>query len=104
MESGRFPVPPSLVSMPLPLWFQGRATIASWLATTIFLPGRSFRLLPTRANGSPAFGLYRREAEEEVYQLFGLLVLDVEGERIASVVGFLEVSSLSNFVLPPTPL
>src|SRR5215469_12780642 len=88
---------------PLPLWFQGRATIAEWLATTIFLPGRSFRLLPTRANGSPAFGLYRREVEEEVYQLFGLLVLDVEGERIASVIGFLEVSSLSNFALPPTP-
>src|SRR5215470_9863277 len=87
---------------PLPLWFQGRATIATWLATTIFLPGRSFQLLPTRANGSPAFALYRRQAEEEVYQLFALLVLDVEDERIASVVGFLEVSSLSRFALPST--
>jgi hypothetical protein len=55
-----------------------------------------------RANGSPAFSLYRRQAEEEVYQLFALLVLDVEGERIASVVGFLEVSSLSGFDLLPT--
>jgi RNA polymerase sigma-70 factor (ECF subfamily) len=87
---------------PLPVWFQGRAAIATWLATTIFVPGRSFRLLPTGANGSPAFGLYRRQAEEEVYQLFGLLVLGVESERIASVVGFLEVSSLSFFALPPT--
>jgi RNA polymerase sigma-70 factor (ECF subfamily) len=87
---------------PLPVWFQGPTSIAAWLATTIFLPGRSFRLLPTRANGSPAFALYRRQAEEEVYQLFGLLVLDVEGERIASVVGFMEVSSLSRFALPST--
>ena len=89
---------------PLPLWFQGPTNIAAWLATTIFLPGRSFRLLPTHANGSPAFALYRRQAEEEVYQLFGLLVLGVEGERIASVVGFLEVSGLSGFDLPPTLL
>jgi RNA polymerase sigma-70 factor (ECF subfamily) len=86
---------------PLPVWFQGRAAIAEWLATTIFIPGRNFRLLPTHANGSPAFGLYRRQAGEEIYQLFGLLVLGVEGERISSVVGFLEVSSLSCFALPP---
>jgi len=85
---------------PLPLWFQGPTSIAAWLATTIFIPGRSFRLLPTRANGSPAFALYRRQAEEEVYQLFALLVLDVQDERIASVVGFLEVFSLSRFALP----
>jgi RNA polymerase sigma-70 factor (ECF subfamily) len=89
---------------PLPLWFQGPTSIATWLATTIFLPGRSFRLLSTRANGSPALALYRRQAEEEVYQLFGLLVLDVQDERIASVVGFLEVSSLSGFDLPLTLL
>ena len=87
---------------PLPVWFQGPTSIAAWLATTIFIPGRSFRLLPTRANGSQAFALYRRQAEEENYQLFGLLVLDVEGERIASVVGFMEVSSLSRFALPST--
>jgi RNA polymerase sigma-70 factor (ECF subfamily) len=87
---------------PLPVWFQGPTSIAAWLATTIFIPGRSFRLLPTRANGSQAFALYRRQAEEANYQLFGLLVLDVEGERIASVVGFMEVSSLSRFALPST--
>src|SRR6266566_4781364 len=48
---------------PLPIWFQGRAAIATVLATSIFTPGRQRRLLPTRANGSPAFGLYQREAE-----------------------------------------
>jgi RNA polymerase sigma-70 factor (ECF subfamily) len=86
---------------PLPVWFQGHAAIATWLATAIFIPGRRFRLLPTRANASPAFGLYRRQDEEEVYQLFGLLVMGLEDERIASVIGFLEVASLSRFALPP---
>jgi len=91
-----------LTMPPLPLWFQGRATLATWLATTIFIPGRSFRLLPTHANGSPAFGLYRQQDEEEVYQLLGIIVLGVEGEQIGCVAGFMDVSSLSCFALPST--
>ncbi len=87
---------------PIPAWFQGRAAIATLLSTRIFTPPRQWRLLPTRANGSPAFGLYRREAEAGVSQLFGLVVLGVEGEQIASLVAFLELSSLSSFALPPT--
>ena len=87
---------------PIPAWFQGRAAIATVLSTRIFTPGRQRRLLPTRANGSPAFGLYQREAGADVYQLFGLMVLGVEGEQIASLVAFLELSSLSSFALPPT--
>ncbi len=87
---------------PRPVWFQGRAAIATMLATTVFTPGRQRRLLPTRANGSPAFGLYQREAGADVYQLFGLVVLDVVGEQIGNLVAFLEPSSLSSFALPPT--
>jgi RNA polymerase sigma-70 factor (ECF subfamily) len=85
-----------------PIWFQGHTDIAAAFATYIFLPGRHWRLLPTRANGSPAFGLYRREAGADVYQLFGMVVLGMEGEQIASLVAFLELSSLSSFALPPT--
>jgi RNA polymerase sigma-70 factor (ECF subfamily) len=85
---------------PIPAWFQGREAIAMLLRTRVFTPGRQWRLLPTRANGSPAFGLYRREAEADEYQLFGLAVLDVVDEQIGSLVAFLEVSSLSSFALP----
>ncbi len=87
---------------PTPAWFQGRAAIATLLSKRIFTPGRHWHLLPTRANGSPAFGLYRREAGAGVSQLFGLVVLGVEGEQIASLVAFLELSGLSSFALPPT--
>ena len=87
---------------PFPAWFQGRAAIATRLSTSIFTPGRHWRLLPTRANGSPAFGLYQWEAETGVYQLFGLVVLGVVGEQIAHIVAFLEPSSFSSFALPPT--
>ena len=87
---------------PLPVWFQGRAAIATVLATSIFTPGRQRHLLPTRANGSPAFGLYQREPGADVYRLFGLMVLGIEGEHIGNLVAFLEPSSLSSFALPPT--
>jgi RNA polymerase sigma-70 factor, ECF subfamily len=87
---------------PLPDWFQGRAAITTFFRTTVFtFPGK-WRLLPTRANGSPAFGLYRWEAEAGGYRLFGLLVLGMVGEQIANMVTFLELSSLSSFALPPT--
>jgi RNA polymerase sigma-70 factor (ECF subfamily) len=87
---------------PVPTWFQGRAAIATVLSTKIFTPSRQPRLLPTRANGSPAFGLYQREAEAGIYQLAGLLVLSVVGEQIEGFVAFLDLSSLSSFALPPT--
>lgn len=87
---------------PFPVWFQGRAAIATVLATRTFIPGRQWHLLPTRANGSPAFGLYKREAGADAYQLFGLLVLDVVGEQIGNLVAFLGTECLSRFALPPT--
>ena len=87
---------------PLPIWFQGRADIATVLSTRIFTPGRQRRLLPTHANGGPAFGLYQREPEADVYRLFGLIVLDVVGEQIGNLVAFLDLSSFSSFGLPLT--
>ncbi len=87
---------------PLPVWFQGRTDIATLFSTSVFTPGRHWRLLPTRANGSPAFGLYRQEAQADSYQFFGLMVLGVVEGQIANMVTFLELSSFSSFALPPT--
>ncbi len=91
-----------LAMPPTPAWFQGRVAIATLLSTQVFLPGRQRRLLPTRANGSPAFGLYQREGGADVYQLFGLLVLEVVDEQIGSLVAFLDLESISFFALPST--
>jgi RNA polymerase sigma-70 factor (ECF subfamily) len=87
---------------PLPVWFQGRVAIVTELSTRILTPGRHWHLLPTHANDSPAFGLYRREAGADGYQLFGLIVLGMVGEQIGSLVAFLDVSCLSSFALPLT--
>jgi RNA polymerase sigma-70 factor (ECF subfamily) len=65
-------------------------------------PTKTALALATQAGDRTAFGLYRREAGTDVSQLFGLLVLSVEGEQIASLVAFLDLSSLSSFAFPAT--
>ena len=87
---------------PIPAWVAGRTDIATLLQLRVFPPGRQWLLLPTRANGSPAFGMYRRGVGEDGYQLRSLWVLGVEGEQIGSIVVFLDVASFTAFGLPST--
>ena len=48
------------ISMPpMPLEYEGRDVVAGFCAS-IFGAGRRFDLVPTRANGQPAFGAYLR--------------------------------------------
>jgi RNA polymerase sigma-70 factor (TIGR02960 family) len=49
----------SIAMPPFPLEYQGRDAVASFCAS-IFGSGRRFDLVPTRANGQPAFGAYLR--------------------------------------------
>jgi divalent metal cation (Fe/Co/Zn/Cd) transporter len=50
-----------MTGMPALTYAAGRELIAQFLAATGLGPGRSARLVPTRANGQPAFGLYIRD-------------------------------------------
>lgn len=93
-----------LTMPPIPAWVAGRTDIATLLQLRVFPPGRQWRMLPTRANGCPAFGMYRREAGEDSYRLSSLWVLGVEGERIGNIVVFLDVASFTAFGLPSTML
>lgn len=73
---------------PLPLWLQGRNEIfAFWDG-----PGagcRGSRLIPSRANGRPAFGQYRR-SEDGSYSPWALQVVEVENGRIVEMTFFLD--------------
>jgi RNA polymerase sigma-70 factor (ECF subfamily) len=81
------------VSMPpMPFEYSGRALVARFCAG-IFGSGRRFDLVPTRANGQPAFGLYMHGAGG-VRHGTGLLVVTLSGERIAAMTRF------ENGVLP----
>jgi RNA polymerase sigma-70 factor (TIGR02960 family) len=86
------------VSMPpLPFEYEGRDVVARFLATMLG-PGRGVDLVPTRANGQPAFGAYRR-APIGIRHGTSLLVLTLAGDRICAMTRF-EASVLPWFGLP----
>ena len=91
-----------LIMPPVPLRYQGRELAARFWAATAFRPGRSARLVPTRANGQPAFGLYIRDPRAPVAHATGILVLTLAGSQISAVTGFLDNSALGVFGLPRT--
>jgi RNA polymerase sigma-70 factor (ECF subfamily) len=62
---------------------------------------RGSRLVPTAANGSPAFGQYR-PSPDGGYQPWALIVLEITGGRIAALNSFLDTEELFPlFGLPP---
>jgi RNA polymerase sigma-70 factor (TIGR02960 family) len=79
---------------PIPLEYQGRELVRQFFATVSFGKGRSFRLVPTRANAQPAFGFYVRDPNAEVFHAIGLLVLTLAGNQIS------EMTAFNNGVLP----
>jgi RNA polymerase sigma-70 factor (ECF subfamily) len=91
-----------VVSMPpVPLEYQGRDLVARFFSTVAFRDGRTFRLIATRANGQPAFGIYVRDAQADVLHANGLLVITLAGDRICSMIRF-DNSVLPGFGLPRT--
>jgi RNA polymerase sigma-70 factor (TIGR02960 family) len=82
---------------PLPLEYQGRE-LARRFFTAIW-GGRSYRLVPTRANGQPAFGLYVHDPQAGVHRAVGLLAATLAGQQISELTRF-ETSVLPRFGLP----
>ena len=91
-----------LIMPPVPLRYQGREAAARFWTATAFRPGRSGRLVPIRANGQPAFGLYIRDPHAPLAHANGILVLTLAAGQISAVTGFLDNSVLRMFGLPRT--
>lgn len=86
---------------PVPLEYQGRALAGQFLATVAFREGRRYRLVPTRANGQPAFGVYLRDPVAGVAHAFGVFVLTLAGSRISALTRF-DNTALASLGLPRT--
>ncbi len=82
---------------PMPFEYQGRDVVARFCAC-LFGAGRRTVLVPTRANGQPAFGTYLR-APGGISHGTGLYVLTLTGDRICAMTRF-ENSVLPSFGLP----
>jgi RNA polymerase sigma-70 factor (ECF subfamily) len=86
------------ISMPpMPFEYEGRDVAAGFCAS-ILGAGRRFDLVPTRANGQPAFGAYLR-APTGISHGTGVFVLTLTGDQISAMTRF-ENSVLPWFGLP----
>jgi ketosteroid isomerase-like protein len=113
---------------PVPLEYQGRAAIGDFLRDCVrWRAGRPQRLIPTRANGQPAFACYCQDSASQnaasqdsasqngaghngasqpgaapVFRAHGLIVLTLAGEQICAITRFVDSWVLRPFGLPPT--
>lgn len=90
-----------LVMPPWPFQYRGRDLAAQFHRAVTFRDRRTYRLVPTRANGQPAFGLYTRDPHADLFHANGLLVLTLAGGRISALTRF-DNSVLSYVGLPRT--
>jgi RNA polymerase sigma-70 factor (TIGR02960 family) len=91
---------------PIPLEYHGRAAVADFFASVGFRRGRRYDLVPTRANGQLAFGIYLRSPTGGIRHATGLDVLTLSDERIRAITHF-DTSVLPPFGLPrslPSPV
>jgi RNA polymerase sigma-70 factor (ECF subfamily) len=84
---------------PYTLWLRGRDPIRAWLLGR-GSGCRGSRLIPTAASGLPAFAQYRPAAQGG-HEAWGLIVLELAGDRISGWTSFLDTESLfPRFGLP----
>jgi RNA polymerase sigma-70 factor (ECF subfamily) len=86
---------------PVPLEYQGRELIGEFFETVAFRQSRRYRLVPTRANGQPAFATYLRDPTSQVSRAFGLMVVTLAGSQISAITRF-DNAALPAFGLPRT--
>ncbi|NYV74966.1 sigma-70 family RNA polymerase sigma factor [Streptomyces sp. UH6] len=85
---------------PYAKWMRGVPDIQAWL-TGPAIGCRGSRLVPTTANGSPAFGQYRPRSDGTGYVPWALQVVDFAGDRIAGITAFRDTERLFPlFALP----
>ena len=91
----RLSMPPAMLE------YQGVDSARRFFSSVTFRPGRTYRLVPTRANRQPAFGVYTQDPHTRAWRAYGLLVVTISGERITAVTGF-DIGLLAPLGLPRT--
>ncbi|MGY6024760.1 RNA polymerase subunit sigma-70 [Streptomyces spinosirectus] len=91
----RLSMPPALLE------YRGIESAQRFFAAATFRPGRTYRVVPTRANGQPALGLYLADPHASVYRAYALLVITTAGDRITAITGF-TTNVMTRFGLPRT--
>ena len=83
---------------PLPGWFRGRDAVAAFLGTHVLGRPGEFRMIPTAANGQPAFAAYARD--HHGYHAHGICVLTLAGPEVSRIVSFNDPGLFPGFGFP----
>jgi RNA polymerase sigma-70 factor, ECF subfamily len=89
-----------LTMPPEPYEYQGPTAIGGFLRERAVRRGAPLRLVPTRANGQPAFGCYLPAPETDIARAYGLLVLTLHEDQISAITWFADSSVFAQFGLP----
>jgi len=91
----RLSMPPAMLE------YRGIEPARRFFAASTFRPGRTYRVVPTRANGQPAVALYLADPHASVHRAYALLVISTAGDRITTITGF-TTNVMTRFGLPRT--
>jgi RNA polymerase sigma-70 factor (TIGR02960 family) len=94
-EDVRVSMPPAMLE------YRGIDAALQFFAAVTLRPDRSYRVVPTRANGQPALGMYVADPHTGVYRAYGLHVVTIADDRITTFTGF-DASAMPRFGLPRT--
>jgi RNA polymerase sigma-70 factor (TIGR02960 family) len=87
---------------PEPLEYQGPAAIAEFYLSRTWWGVRPVKLVPTRANGQPAFGYYLQDAHTPIAHANGLVVLTLTEDKVSAITRFGDNGLFPHFGLPRT--
>jgi len=86
---------------PVPLEYQGRLLAQQFHRVVTFRQGRTYTLVPTRANGQLAFGAYLDDPDGGPRHASGVLVFTLSGDKVCNLTRF-DNGVLDLFELPRT--
>ncbi len=92
----------AVLSMPpMSAWFQGKEAIAAAIGAMVFTPDAAgrYRFVATVANALPALAMYRRD-ERGRYLADAVHLLELDGEKIATLTAFLDPRLVAELGLP----
>ncbi|HEY2877044.1 sigma-70 family RNA polymerase sigma factor [Nocardioides sp.] len=84
---------------PMPYEYHGRDAAIAFLRAIAPPEARVMRMIPVRANGCPASGIYALDPATGTYRALGLYVFGLAGEQISEIVRF-ESGVMASFGLP----
>jgi RNA polymerase sigma-70 factor, ECF subfamily len=84
---------------PLPGWFRGRDAVVAFLGAEVLVRPGDWQMIPTAANGQPAFAAYAREDDGD-YHAHGICVLTLTGTQVSRMVCFNDPRLFGAFGFP----